>query len=408
MTLAQEAVKIPAAFNHKIRLGVEGRAETFEILNKKLNKLDKCLWFHCASLGEYEQGLPVFKALRTQFPSHKIVLTFFSPSGYEIRKNTEIADVVVYLPLDIKHNAKRFLDVVNPELTIFTKYDIWPNYLNELQRRHLKTILISAAFRPNQIYFKPYGRMMKNALKVFQHIFVQNEASKTLLNKHGFTKVSVAGDTRFDRVTQQLEQNNSLAFVEHFKNNNLCIVIGSAWPEDEAVLLDFINQAPVDKVKFIIAPHNINQAQIKTFTEKLNKKVVLFSKKDQQNLSDFEVLIIDTIGLLTKIYSYADIAYVGGAMGNTGLHNILEPAVFGVPILIGKHYEKFPEAYDMIAHGGVFSISNASELKQHFNLWIDNPEVRKKLGHLNRQFISDHQGAVHKIMDYITSHIENN
>ena len=394
-------LKIISIFNHKIKLGVNGRKETFNVLKNNISETDKTLWFHCASLGEYEQGLPVFKELRKTYPSHKIVLTFFSPSGYEIRKNTDIADVVVYLPIDTKANAKRFLDVVRPELTVFVKYDIWPNILNELKKRQLKAILISALFRDNQIYFKSYGHFMKNALFAFEHIFTQNDSSKTLLESIDYNHVTVSGDTRFDRVNSQLEQNNNLDFIEQFKNNKLCIVAGSTWPEDEAYLIDFINNISSDDIKLIIAPHNIKHSQIHKLKQSINKKSILFSEKKQAPLEDFQVLIIDTIGLLSKIYSYADIAYVGGAVGNTGLHNTLEPAVFGVPIIIGKNFKHFPEAEIMIENKGMYSIQSANNLSVTLKKLIENSEMRIHSGRENLDYIKNNTGAVIQIMSYI-------
>lgn len=382
-------------------MGVEGRSKTFAILEEHINTNDHIFWFHCASLGEYEQGLPIFKQLRTENPDHKIVLTFFSPSGYEIRKNTDVADMVVYLPLDTKANAKRFIQLVNPELTIFVKYDIWPNYLNELKKNNLRAILISATFRKEQSYFRFYGRMMRNALRTFEHIFVQNENSKNLLHTINLNNVTVAGDTRYDRVSDQLLQDNTLPFIEQFKDGKLGVVIGSSWPEDESLFINYINRSESKNIKFIIAPHNIKSHQIENFIGQLNKKTVLFSEKDHNNLSEYDVFIIDTIGILSKIYSYADIAYVGGAMGSTGLHNILEPAAFGVPVIIGKNYKKFPEAFQMIDNGGVISIKNQQELYQILDKLIENPQKRKELGQLNALFIKKNKDAVIQIMKFI-------
>lgn len=395
------ALKGIACFNNKIKLGVEGRKESFSKIQDKLNNNPKTLWFHCASLGEYEQGLPVFKALRKKYQSHTIILTFFSPSGYEIRKNTPIADIVVYLPLDTKQNAKRFFDLVKPELTVFVKYDIWPNFLLELKQRQLRAILISAVFRKNQPYFKFYGSKLRKALTAFEHIFVQEAKSKKLIETIGFKNVSISGDTRFDRVHSQLKTDNTLDFVNEFKNNKLCIVIGSSWPEDEILWIEFINTNTHKDVKYIIAPHNIKTNEIGNLTSKLNSKTILFSKKEGKKLSDYNVMIVDTIGLLSKIYSYGDIAYVGGAMGNTGLHNILEPAVFGIPIIIGKHHKKFPEAQAMIEHGGVISISNFKSLNTEVNKLIKDNHLRLKTGELNKKFIKKNTGAVIQIMDYL-------
>ncbi len=399
--IANFHLKIIAFFNNKIKLGIEGRAKTFETLDRNLSITDQTVWLHCASLGEYEQGLPVFKEVRKLYSNHKIVLSFFSPSGYEIRKNTDAADIVVYLPMDTKANAKRFLNLVHPQLTVFVKYDIWPNYLLELKRRQLKAILISALFRKNQSYFKWYGSMMRESLSAFEHVFVQDEASFLLLKTIDFPQVSIAGDTRFDRVFDQLSQDNSLKFIEAFKQDKLCVVIGSSWPEDEDLLVPFINEFPSENIKYIIAPHNIKKNQINDLVSSLKVKTVLFTEIEGKKFSDYSVFILDTIGILTKTYSYADIAYVGGAMGTTGLHNILEPAVFGVPIVIGKNHQNFPEAKQMIEHAGVVSISNYDELKTTLNKLIAQESKRKEFGVLNSQFIIHHRGAVNQILDFI-------
>ncbi|WP_243398901.1 3-deoxy-D-manno-octulosonic acid transferase [Hanstruepera neustonica] len=398
--LAQLGLQVIALFNHKIKLGVNGRSETFRILKKSIQETDKCLWFHCASLGEFEQGLPVFQEVRKQYPDHKIVLTFFSPSGYEVRKNTTVADVVCYLPIDTSFNANRFLKLVNPDLTIFVKYDIWPNYLKELKKRGLKAVLISALFRENQSYFKFYGGFMRNKLFTFEHIFTQDLNSKELLEQIGYHNTTVSGDTRFDRVHSQLSQDNELDFIKTFKNDSLCLVAGSTWPEDENVLIDYINNAP-ENLKFIIAPHNIKSGQIQKLKQHLSKKTVLYSEKKGQNLSEYSVLIIDTIGLLSKIYSYADIAYVGGAIGSTGLHNTLEPAVFGIPIIIGTHYNKFPEAKNMIEIGGMFPVKDADSFKLIMNKLANNEAFRENSGRKNFNFIEKNTGAVIQIMNHI-------
>ncbi|MGM5468800.1 3-deoxy-D-manno-octulosonic acid transferase [Flavobacteriaceae bacterium LMO-SS05] len=394
-------LKIIALFNHKIKLGVDGRSQTFNKLKEHIQSHDAVLWFHCASLGEYEQGLPVFKVLRAQYKTHKIVLTFFSPSGYEIRKHTNVADVVVYLPLDTKHNAKRFLDIVHPKFTVFVKYDIWPNYLNALKKRQLLAILISASFRISQSYFKFYGSGMRKALSAFEHIFVQNESSKVLLKSIHINNVTVSGDTRYDRVSQQLEQDNTLDFISEFKQDKLCLVIGSSWPEDEELLVKYINETHSKDVKYIIAPHNIKPNQIENLSSNLQPKTLLFSEKENKNSSEYSVFIIDTIGLLSKIYSYSDIAYVGGGMGTKGLHNILEPAVFGVPIVIGKQYQKFPEAIQMIQEAGVTPVRNYLELKSTLDTLFENKTERQRLGELNKTFVDQNKGAVKYIIDFI-------
>jgi len=401
IALTSFILKGVSLFNTKIKKGVDGRKQTFIVLKNNILKTDKCIWFHCASLGEYEQGLPVFKNIRKLYPNHKIVLSFFSPSGYEIRKNTDVADLVIYLPLDSKKNAKKFIDLVHPELTVFVKYDIWPNLLKELKKRNLKAILISALFRPNHSFFKFYGKEQRNALFAFNHIFVQNEASKKLLNKINYTNVTVSGDTRFDRVYSQLEQDNTLDFIEEFKQDSLCIIAGSTWPEDENILIDYINSNASTKLKFIIAPHNIKTSQIDKFCNQLQVPFVTFSKKENKDLSVFSVFIMDTIGLLTKAYSYADIAYVGGAMGKTGLHNTLEPAVFGIPIIIGKNYKKFPEAYALIAENGMLSVKNKKELALFLDELANNQAKREKMGAQNFNYIKKNKEAVIQIINYI-------
>jgi 3-deoxy-D-manno-octulosonic-acid transferase len=394
-------LKILAYFNKKIRKGVNGRKRTFTFLQSHIKPEDKTIWFHCASLGEYEQGLPVFEDIKKLYPNHKIILTFFSPSGYEIRKSSPIADVVTYLPLDTKYNAKRFLKIVKPELVIFVKYEIWPNYLNIIKKQGIRTLLISALFRSNQVFFKSYGKWIQKTMTAFEHIFVQNENSKQLLNSFGFNNVTLSGDTRFDRVSNQLNIDNTLDFIEDFKGDNICIVAGSTWPEGEKVLSNYINSTTYSTLKYIIAPHNIKPKQIESLKKTISKKVVLFSEKDNNKLIDFDVLIIDTIGLLSKIYSYAEIAYVGGAIGKTGLHNTLEPATFGVPIIIGNNFKKFPEAIEMQKNGGLFSINSDSDFNSILNKLVENKSFRDKSGASNKNYINKNQGAVVQITSYL-------
>lgn len=392
-------LRIVALFSKKMKLFVNGRRNVYETLQQKISATDKTIWFHCASLGEFEQGVPIMEAIKNLKPDHKIVVSFFSPSGYEIKKNTPLADVVVYLPMDTPSNAKKFISAVHPSFTFFVKYEFWPNYLFELQKRTVPTLLISGVFRGDQIFFKSYGGFMKRALKSFDHFFLQEENSEELLKSIGFTNTTVSGDTRFDRVSHQIEMDNTLKFAEEFKGNSLCIVCGSTWPEDEAVLLDYINSSP-ENVKFIIAPHKIEADKIEDFTKRIVKKTVLHSKIDEVNISDYSVLIIDCIGLLSKLYSYADIAYVGGAMGKTGLHNILEPATFGVPIVIGKNFQEFPEAKRLRDLAGLFSISNAAECTEILNKLILNDSLRNKTGMIAGHFINKNTGATQKIIDY--------
>lgn len=387
-------------FSKKIKMFVEGRKEVFDILSSKINENDRTIWIHCASLGEFEQGVPVIDTIKKQFPKFKIVISFFSPSGYEIKKETPLADVVVYLPIDTKKNAQRFIDVVRPSLALFVKYEFWPNYLFELKNQNIPTLLISGVFRKEQIFFKSFGGFMRKALNSFDHFFVQTEGSKILLESIGINNVTVAGDTRFDRVTQQIELDNRLDFMEDFKQDSICIVCGSTWAEDEAVLIDSINEAS-DRVKFIIAPHKMDSEKIQSLKSKLRPNTILYSEKDGKNLSEYSILIVDTIGLLTKIYSYADIAYVGGAMGKTGLHNILEPATFGVPILIGKNHEKFSEAIELNKLGGLFVVSDRKECHETLCRLIDDSIFREKTGLICDEYVKNNTGATIKTMQYI-------
>lgn len=400
--LASQLLKIVALFSPKMKLFIDGRKTVFETLRNKLNSSDKTIWFHAASLGEYEQGLPLIESIKEQFPRHKIIVTFFSPSGYEVRKNNTVADVTLYLPLDTIANAKQFIELVRPEMAFFIKYEYWPNYLNELKKNNIRTYLISGILRENQAFFKWYGGFYRNALKTFDYFFVQNESSKKLLQSIGFTNVKVSGDTRFDRVVSILERDNSLDFIEQFKDNKTTIVTGSSWPKDENLLVNYINGSS-DDVKFIIAPHNIKAEQIQELKKSITKKTVLFSEKDKVQLSEFNVFIIDTIGILTKIYSYADIAYVGGGFGNPGVHNILEPATFGVPVIIGPNYSHFAEATALVNMDGCISIQNQVQLNEAFDLLIQNEDERLEKGHICSTFVQMNKGATQTIMNYIAN-----
>jgi 3-deoxy-D-manno-octulosonic-acid transferase len=393
-------VKLLALFNPKMKLFVDGRKGVFERIREKINPSDKTIWFHAASLGEYEQGLPVIEQIKIKYPEYKIVVTFFSPSGYEVRKNNTTADLTIYLPLDTKRNAQLFVELVHPEMVFFIKYEFWPNYLNELKKRAIKTYLISGIFRENQAFFKGYGGFYRNALNTFDYFFVQNENSKKLLQSIGFTNVKISGDTRFDRVVSILERDNSLDFIEQFKDKKTTIVIGSSWPKDESLLVNYINSASAD-LKFIIAPHNIHKSEIDILQTLITKKTILFSEKENQNLNEFQVFIIDTIGILTKIYSYADIAYVGGGFGNPGVHNILEPATFGVPIVIGPNYSHFAEATALVYQGGCISISNIKELQDALDNLISNEDIRHEKGHICDTFVQMNKGATVTILNSI-------
>lgn len=399
--ITMPVLRLAALFSPKMKLFTQGRKDVFYTLSQKISTSDKTIWFHAASLGEYEQGLPVMEKLRKQYPEHKFVLTFFSPSGFEIRKNTKAADVVVYLPLDTKANAERFVRLVHPEMTFFIKYEFWPNYLNELRKQNTATYLISGIFRKDQAFFKWYGGFYREALKTFEHFFVQNEGSKLLLHQIGFTNIIISGDTRFDRVSEVLERDNSLPFIEEFIDGRTTVVYGSSWPKDEAMFIDFINSSA--GVKHIIAPHTIGADHIADIKNSINKKTVFFSEKEGKDLREHDVFIIDTIGILSKIYSYADVAYVGGGFGTAGLHNILEPAAFGIPVVIGPNHEKFPEAAAMIQMGGCISASNKQELEDVLATLVADDTYRLETGSKAGTFVRMNRGAVDIILNKIDS-----
>ena len=397
-------LSIIALFNKKMKLFVEGRATSFDKLSVFTSE-DKVVWFHAASLGEFEQGRPIIESIKQEFPSYKILLTFFSPSGYEVRKDYELADVVCYLPMDSKRNVKKFLNALNPTLTVFIKYEFWPNYLKGLQQRNIPTLLVSGIFRENQIFFKPFGVFMRKSLNAFNHFFVQDETSKELLNSIGKKNVTISGDTRFDRVYEILQQDNSLDFISEFKNNQYTVVAGSTWKEDERLLVNYINNSATEDEKFIIAPHNMNTNDIEALKKSITKKTVLYSEKEGQNLSDYNVFIVDTIGILTKIYAVADAAYVGGGLTKNGVHNVLEPATFGVPIVIGTAYKKYKEVVDLVALKGCISISNKQEFSSTFTkLKLDN-DFRKSTGKINKKYIENNVGATEKTMNYLKTQL---
>jgi 3-deoxy-D-manno-octulosonic-acid transferase len=396
------ALKFGAQFDSKLRQGYLGRKQTFERLEQHISAQDKVFWFHCASLGEFEQGLPVFEALKQKQPDYKVVLSFFSPSGYEVKKNSTIADVVVYLPIDSRRNAKKFMNVVHPDLIVFVKYEIWINYLFEIKNKNSRAILISALFRDQQIFFKWYGGLFRKALTAFNDIFVQNLNSQILLESIGIKNCIIAGDTRFDRVLQNKASVKPVKFINEFINGKTCVVIGSSWPEDEKLLARYINQTEHD-VKFILVPHNVDNTHINQIKNLIKVPTVVFSEANSVNCSHKEVMIIDQIGLLRSLYNFGHMAYVGGAMGKTGLHNILEPAVFGIPIVIGKNFEKFPEAKAMIKNGGVISIDSYNTLSMEMERLLSDENYRRETGKKNTNFVTLNSGAVQKITNTLYS-----
>ena len=371
----------------------------FEELGQKLESNAQYIWIHAASLGEYEQGLPVLELLKSNFPQHRILLTFFSPSGYEVKKDSAPADLVFYLPLDTSSNARRFLELVHPSLAIFIKYEIWPNYFQKMQEMNIPILMISARFRKNQIFFKWYGRFMREILRGVHHFYLQDETSASLLGAVGIHQVSVSGDTRFDRVKTIAEQDNNMMFMQHFKQGQFCLVAGSTWPQDEDILVKYINQGP-DNLKVVLVPHDIDEASCDDLIRRLRKRAVRFSQMKLEEIHEFQVLVIDKVGLLTRIYSYADTAYVGGGF-ITGLHNTLEPAVFGIPVVIGPKYRGFREAIDLVESGGMFSIRSYSEFHEIMESCRTDRELRRIAGRKCAEYVQKNTGASIRIVEGI-------
>ena len=400
--LASKLILLSPLFSPKMSLFVKGRKSVVNTLKSTLKKGDKTIWFHCASLGEYEQGVPIIKKTKEEFPDHKIIVSFFSPSGFEVKKNDKLADCTVYLPLDTPKNAKNFINLLQPSVAIFIKYEFWPNYLFELKKKSIPTILVSGLFRKDQVFFKFYGGFMRRTLNSFSHFFVQDQLSKSLLEQLKISQVSVSGDTRFDRVSDQLSMNNKLDFIALFKQDLFCLVCGSTWPKDESILINYINNFS-NNTKFIIAPHEVNNLRIESLKKKLKVKTVLYSEREKYNISECQVLIIDTVGLLTKLYSYAEVAYIGGGigMGAKGLHNILEAATFGVPIIIGKNYTNFPEAKKLKELNGLFSVATPQEFTDVFNQLKTNTPFCEKTGLISKNFIFNNRGATDIILNYL-------
>ena len=400
--LASKLILLSPLFSPKMGLFVKGRKSVVNTLKSTLKKGDKTIWFHCASLGEYEQGVPIIKKTKEEFPDHKIIVSFFSPSGFEVKKNDKLADCTVYLPLDTPKNAKNFIDLLQPSVAIFIKYEFWPNYLFELKKKSIPTILVSGLFRKDQVFFKFYGGFMRRTLNSFSHFFVQDQLSKSLLKQLKISQVTVSGDTRFDRVSDQLSMNNKLDFIALFKQDLFCLVCGSTWPKDESILINYINNFS-NNTKFIIAPHEVNNLRIESLKKKLKVKTVLYSEREKYRISDYQVLIIDTVGLLTKVYSYADVAYIGGGigMGANGLHNILEAATFGVPIIIGENYTNFPEAKKLKELNGLFSVATPQEFIDIFNQLKTDASFCEKTGLISKNFILNNRGATDIILNYL-------
>ena len=401
--LYQLGVVIYSLFNEKVRKMWRGERDAFRVLREKVDPEAKYVWFHAASLGEFEQGRPLMEQLRKDHPDYKILLTFFSPSGYEVRKNYEGADIICYLPLDTITNAQRFLRTIRPVMAFFIKYEFWYNYLHILKHRNVPVYSVSSIFRPDQVFFKWYGRQYGRVLNCFTHFFVQNEISKELLAKIGITNVSIVGDTRFDRVLQIKEAAKQLPIVEAFKQDAKVFVAGSSWQPDEEIFIKYFNARR--DWKLIIAPHVIGEDHLKQIEKSLEgRKVVRYSELSEnseysERLKDAEVLIIDCFGLLSSIYHYGDVAYVGGGFG-VGIHNLLEAAVWDVPVFFGPNNERFQEAQALKQSGG-FEITCYEDFEQQMNRFIDDETYLKAQGQMAGQYVKGKAGATWQVLSSV-------
>lgn len=391
--------KFASFFNQKAKLFNQGRKTVFKEIAVRINPLDRPIWFHFASLGEFEQGRPVLEKIKSMHPDEKIVITFFSPSGFEIRKNYAGADGIFYLPMDTSSNARKFIELVNPRMAIFTKYEFWFYYFNELRRNKIPLYLISGIFRPNQAFFKWYGGLNRRMLKCITHFFVQNEESAQLLNGLGIKEVSISGDTRFDRVYENAQQPKKIEIIEKFCNDSPVFIAGSTWLADEKLLVSFVEKYP--EWKLIIAPHEIGEQHI-TEIEKLFPNSIKFSvfrsqfAQRQTPNAQRSTLIIDNIGILSSLYQYAKVAYIGGGFG-VGIHNTLEAAAFGLPVVFGPKYDKFQEAKDLIAIGVAKSVTNEEDLLSAFEYFSGNEKASVDA----RSYVKEQTGATAMILKHL-------
>ena len=394
-------VAVYSRFNEKVCKMWRGERDAFRVLREKVDPSAQYVWFHAASLGEFEQGRPLMEQLRRDHPEYKILLTFFSPSGYEVRKNYEGADIICYLPLDTITNARRFLRTIRPVMAFFIKYEFWYNYMHILKHRGVPVYSVSSIFRPDQVFFKWYGRQYGRVLHCFTHFFVQNEISKELLAKIGITDVSVVGDTRFDRVLQIKEAAKQLPIVEEFVSNNEVgvFVAGSSWPPDEEIFIKYFNQHP--EWKLIIAPHVIGEDHLRQIEKLLEgRKVLRYTSAAEKMVNDYDVLIINCFGLLSSIYRYGDVAYVGGGFG-VGIHNLLEAAVWDVPVFFGPNNQKFQEAQGLKKSGG-FEISNYEDFARQMDRFAADAEELRAQGKKAGSFVESLSGATAKVLASIS------
>ena len=399
MYILELGVKLAALFSDKPAKMVKGYREVFDLLQRKIDRNAQYIWFHAASLGEFEQGRPLIERIRKEYPQYKILQTFFSPSGYEVRKNYDGADIVCYLPIDTPSNVKKFVDLVNPCMVFFVKYEFWQNYLNTLNKKGVPVYSVSSIFRPNQIFFRWYGKGYQQVLKTFAHLFVQNEESKLLLAGIGVNNTTVVGDTRFDRVLDICAAAKQLPLVQKFKGDVLTFVAGSSWGPDEDIFIKYFNAHP--EMKLIIAPHVVNDSHLKEIESKLQRSCVRYTKATEENVQQADCLIIDCYGLLSSIYRYGEISYIGGGFG-VGIHNVLEAAVYGIPVIFGPNNKKFREAQHLLANKGGFEINGYEDFEQLMNKFLSDEAYLKQSGKAAGDYVKGNAGAMEKIMKRVT------
>ena len=395
----QLGIRLAGLFSDKPAKMVKGHRETYDLLKNKIDRNARYIWFHAASLGEFEQGRPLIERIRKEYPQYKILQTFFSPSGYEVRKNYDGADIVCYLPIDTPANAKKFIDLVNPCMVFFVKYEFWHNYLNTLYQKGIPTYSVSSIFRPNQIFFRWYGKSYQQVLKTFAHLFVQNEESKRLLASIGVTNVTVVGDTRFDRVLDICAAAKQLPLVQKFKGDALTFVAGSSWGPDEDIFIKYFNAHP--EMKLIIAPHVVNDGHLKEIESKLQRSSIRYTQATEENVGKADCLIIDCYGLLSSIYRYGEISYIGGGFG-VGIHNVLEAAVYGIPVIFGPNNKKFREAQHLLANKGGFEIHGYDDFEQLMNKFLTDEAYLKQSGKAAGDYVKGNAGAMELIMQRVT------
>ena len=393
------AAQVVSLRSKKVRKMLRGQHHTNDILRRKLADKPGAIWFHASSLGEFEQGRPLIERLKREHPEKPVLLSFFSPSGYEVRKNYHLADCVVYLPFDAPHRVRKFIELARPSMAIFIKYEFWGNYLEELHRRGIPTYIISTIFRPGQRFFRRGGEMFRRMLHCFTHLYVQDERSRRLLKIIGIENVTVAGDTRFDRVYEIAQQAKRLPEIERFAADAPVFIAGSTWPPDEELLVGLIERYP--DVKFIVAPHEIDPARIEKFCERISRPALRYTQlTPQSDLAAAGVLFVDTIGILSSVYRYGRWGYIGGGFG-AGIHNTLEAATFGLPLAFGPRYGKFREARDLVTLRGAASIASAEELERWFAGLHDDPDATGRSGTICKEYVLQHKGATARIMDEI-------